>query len=263
MALRQRAAPATQDVASDVAPTAISTPQTLAVQTSIPDSSKYSLGAILATQARALVITTDDQYAAAGETISAIIKPARAQIETDFKESKDALYKAHKSVCALEKSYDAPYAQAEALLKAERDKYRRLQDEIARREQERLAREQAVRVEEQLAADAQRLLSSGDARDEAEAAEILEEVATGINPATFVVPALPAAKTLQTPGSSVRKLKRYSLLDPTKLKREYMMPDPDAIQNQVDKYGVLAEKICGEGSIKYFEKDSESFRKTV
>ena len=107
-------------------------------------------------QAEAMVIATDDDYAAAGE-FGKLLKRKAAEVTSFFKPMKDSAYQAHKAVCDREKAMLTPLRNAEATIKksmgaylTEQERKRREAEEEARRAAEE-ERERKLRPVDQSA----------------------------------------------------------------------------------------------------------------
>lgn len=207
--------------------------------------------------ARGIVITSDSEYAAAAEFRRECIAEPRRQLAEDFKPVKQGLDREHKRVCALEKKYDAPFKLAQeivdSLMFAWQDERKRQKEEEQRLLTESLRQD----AEREAAEEAAELIASGD--DEA-AEEILTSLATGKVELAVAPP--PMINTpLKVQGTSFRTLKRFEMLDESKLKRAYLIPDEKLIQNAVNAHGYDAERIVGEGSIRVYDKPSIGSRR--
>ena len=140
-------------------------------------------------QAKALVITTPEQYIVGADLLKAI-KATQAEIVETFEKPKRLAHEAHKAVIAAEKKHLEPAQQAERFIK---DKLNAYDDEQARiaAEQTRLAQEQANREAQE------RQLAEAIALEEAAKEtgdETLREEAEVVFAAPVVAPTVTVAK---------------------------------------------------------------------
>lgn len=165
-----------------------------------PDMEQQLTAAGLSTveQARAITISSNDDYQLAGEFIRDI-KTRAGDVVAYWKDPKSAAAKAHKDICAREKAMLEPLNQAEAIIKQTMMTYTR---KVA--EEERKAREEALRKQRE---EAERLLKEAA---EAEAKGNIIEAETTLSMAQMVEE-MPVAPVVATPapkaaGISTRKV---------------------------------------------------------
>lgn len=207
-------------------------------------------------EARALRITTDEEYEAAGKFLVEVVKPGLARVDEVFDPNIRRWHEGHKAALEEKRGHAAPLLEAERIVKGGITGWRQ---EVARRQElERRKAEREARERAEVAAREEALRLLGEGRHE-EAEEMLEELAEG------VVPTLPVpVRKVEAPrvaGISTRTLKRWRLVDVGKMKREYMVPDEKAIQAAVTAMGKRAEAVVGEGSIEYYEEESVGARR--
>lgn len=205
--------------------------------------------------ARSLTISDQSEYAAADLFRRECIVEPRRQIAKDFKDPKKKAYDGHRAICALEQKYDAPFKAAQEIIDVAMDRFQQQQKQI--REQEAAALLMSARIEsERIAVEqAEQLLASGNSESVEEAEELLEAVAAGtMQLSTSTVPIV--HNKIESDFSSYRSLPRFRVLDPSKIKPEFLMPDLDKIQSVVTEHKKRAEEIVGIGGIEYYEKGS-------
>lgn len=140
-------------------------------------------------QAEAMVIATDDDYAAAGE-FGKLLKRKAAEVTSFFKPMKDSAYQAHKAVCDRENAMLTPLRNAEATIKKSMGAYL-TEQERKRREAEEAARRAAEEERERKLREAAELEEAGD-KEGAEAA--MTEAVVMDEAVAYSVPAAPKPK---------------------------------------------------------------------
>lgn len=154
-------------------------------------------------QAEAMVIATDDDYAAAGE-FGKLLKRKAAEVTSFFKPMKDSAYQAHKAVCDREKAMLTPLRNAEATIKKSMGAYL-TEQERKRREAEEAARRAAEEERERKLREAAELEAAGDT----EGAEVaMTEAVVMDEAAAYSVPAAPKPKV-----SGVTSSKDWEIVD--------------------------------------------------
>lgn len=174
-------------------------------------------------QAKAIVVTDNASYAAAGELLIAI-KGIRKKIEETFKPIKQKMDAAKKEVLDQERAADAPLRQAEDYLKPQLANWDAMQERIRREEEAKLREEARKREEEARLAAAIEAEANGQKE---EATAILDEKPAYIPPVV-----LPKA-TPKVQGISYRETWNFRITNPDKLPREYMVPNETAIRKVV------------------------------
>lgn len=128
-------------------------------------------------EAESIIIETDEDYKAAAE-FGRAIKRRSAEVTAFFKPMKDAANKAHKEVCAREKTMLTPLVNAEKILKDTMGRYS-MEQERKRRELEEKMRRQAQEEADRKLAEAIAAEESGDKDRAAEAmldAQMIDQV---------------------------------------------------------------------------------------
>jgi hypothetical protein len=186
-------------------------------------------------RAQAITISNGADYDAAGEFLTAELKPMLKEISDTFGPIITATNKAHKAAVAQKKRHSKPLLEAEEIVKASMGVYHLEQKEIERQaERERLAvaRREA---EERALAEAAELEEMGE--DDA-AEEIISM------PATPVV-VKPAPAPPKTAGVSVRTKSKHRIINVAAIDRKFTMPDEKKIAQVVRSMGKDAEMIVG------------------
>ena len=173
------------------------------------------------TPAGAIVITTPEQRVAIGERrnlANAFIKSVREY----FKPMKKAADDAHALLCQREKQALSP-AEAEvadctqAMRAWDAEQERLAAEERRRREEQARKDEEARRLAEAVALE-QEAHATGDAALLAEADAVISEPIT--TPVVILPPAVP-----KVVGEVRRESWKFSVVDATKIPREYLVPD--------------------------------------
>lgn len=170
---------------------------------------------------QSMVVVTHEEYLLAGENFKEIGKKIQL-VKEKFKPSKDAAFKAHKEICALEKSVLDPMMDAESFLKRKiiswESEQRRIEreaaikaqkeaEEVARRERERKEKEraeQAKKDEEERLKVAEQLKKMGF-EEEAKEVEEIKQVEQVILPEEVpVIVAQPVEKIERVKGVGIR-----------------------------------------------------------
>ena len=186
----------------------------------------------LVEQAKSVSVTSPAAQEQASELLQAIAQ-MRKEIADTFKPMKDAAFKAHRTVCDQEKNLDAPLLEAERRLKnaiggfiaeqqrlareAEEAERRRLQEDADRKAQEesqRLAIEDAVALE---------------AEGRVEEAEAVLANPVPVAPVR-VAPAPVVPDVARVKGVSSRTVWKFRILDETKIPRDYLLVNEQAIR---------------------------------
>jgi hypothetical protein len=198
-------------------------------------------------QAQALPVRDDLELVAAGERLLVVIQ-GRKNIAAKFAPVIEAAHRAHKQALKLRDEVDAPFAQAERLLRDSRNRYslerQRRQEDEARRQQEeaRKAREAAeaqerARLEAEREAERKRLWAEGKRREAAavKAAPLPEVVIPEAPPAT------PPPPPPKEEGFSQRVHWRWELEDASKIPDQYWQVNEKLVGELVRKLGKDAE----------------------
>lgn len=137
-------------------------------------------------RARALTVTNQPEYEAAGELLGAI-KGLRAKISATFDPIVDAANRTHKEALARKKEHETPLVEAEGIIK------RMAGDYVARVQAERAAEQRRLEAQARERAEElrlQRALELEAAGDKEEASAIIEEPIAVVR----VQPSAPAPK---------------------------------------------------------------------
>jgi hypothetical protein len=205
--------------------------------------------------ARAFDLRTEGDYLASGEFLTTVVRPALDQIDEKHDRNVAAWNAGHKAALADKRRDAAPFLDAEAVVKAARERWRARQRELEREERLRLEREQQRAAEAGARAEARRLLEAGTVTAEREADQLMRDLGDGaIVPANPLPASVPRALP-RTEGTTVRQLKRYRVVDALAIKRDFLVPDEVAIQRVVTALGERAEQVVG--GIEVYLKDSE------
>lgn len=191
-------------------------------------------------KARSVVIVTVDDYKAADLEQMGLQKLEKLIVD-DFKPSRDAATKAFNAAKASttaireqEAKHLEPVQEARRVLKSKMSNWQDEQ-ELLRREEERKLREQARKLEEdRQIAEAELAEKAGD-KETAQA--ILEQPV--VTPPVVLPRAVPKSATL------IRKIKKYRVLDPSKVKRDFLILDEVKIGQVVRSMGQAAEALVG------------------
>ena len=161
----------------------------------------------------------------------------------------EAFNKAHKAATGLRTQYTADAENERKRLNGERSAWF-MEQERQRREATLRAQEEARQREEaRLLEESRQLEAQGDKQG---AAEVLEEALTVEAPAVVLPSFVP-----QIQGTSFRSVWKYEVLDPTKLKPEFITVNDKAIGATVRGSKKAAETICGApGAILVWEEKS-------
>lgn len=211
-------------------------------------------------KARALKITTHDEYVAAVE-FGKSIKKLMDQVVSTFKEPKDLASKTHKSICAKEKMHLDPLDQAIKIARKVCGDWQLAQDML--KKQAALAAQKAA----QLIADEQMRKDAAE-KEESRLAQACEFEALGYKDEANAILAIPVVATPIVPvmsiavddapkvnGTTSQKKYQYEIIDEKLIPREFLMPNEKLIANQVRAFG--ADFACP--GIKVFETRQVSF----
>lgn len=200
-------------------------------------------------QALDLVIVDNDDYLTAGTFLDMITARKKAVTELFEKPTKEAA-SVHKFLTTLRAGLLGSLVQAEELMKSRRGKYRA---DIERKDREDAeAKRKAVKEEQdqQALEEAARLEEIG----ETEAADaVIERAATAPAPPVYVPSSVPKEQ-----GHSYRKVYKFRVVDPDKIKREFLMLDESKAGAIVSRLGLDAMPIVG--GIEVYTEEIEVIR---
>lgn len=206
-------------------------------------------------ETKQLAATHRQEIRAALDFLEAMKRPAINRAWQDHQKGLDEL-----------KQLTAPWREADAIIKKAQDDYemglRREREEAARRAQEEIRKARERSLEEQLA-------QAQQARDGNQIMEVLER-------ASAPLPSIPVIHIpVKAEGSSTRGTHTYTLLDPGKIRPEWLMDQirieydkkgkcewlEKAIQREVNARGKGAVEVIGVGSIEYSDGVSTGVRR--
>lgn len=218
--------------------------------------------------AAALCITNESEYAAAGTFLSTVVNPGIRKAEGLFAPIRNRWKKMIADAKAGEQeTVNAQLELCEPLYEAKAAIDKMMKDfQIAERRRKELEVAKTRRLIQEAAesarlAEASELLASDNPTEAARGEEILNEVAGGwVRPAITLPTISATASAPKAQGTATRWLKRYRLIDKTKLKEQYKVADTVAIGKVVVRMGKAAEEEVGAGSIEFFEEPSLASR---
>lgn len=199
----------------------------------MPDTAPMqSAGTDLVTRAEAMKVTNAEQFQEAGQLLldaKALVR----KIQGEFAPSKKAAHEAHKSVVQLEaRMLEAPQ-HAENVLKRVIGAWQAAETKRIRDEEQRLAAIARKEQEDRQLAEAAQLEASGQK-------ELAEEVVSRPVVAPVVSIPKPAVR-----GVTTVMLRRYRIVDASKINRQFLIPDETAIRKVVEALGKDAEQVVG------------------
>lgn len=194
------------------------------------------------TFAKGLIIKSKEGY----ERAAAALKHIKSQldtIETARTKITKPINEGLRAINAQAKEASAPLLEDETLIKRAMRKFLDEEEEKRRAEQRRL--------DERAEADRQRLLEAAQRNEakgnENKADEFRERAQAVVAP--VVQRAAPAVAGITTP-----KVWRWELLDASKLKPQFLMPNEVAIRKTVLALGEQAPGVIGDGSIRVWQE---------
>ena len=196
----------------------------------------------LAMKAQAFVVSTTAEYQVAGVGLRQI-KGVLARIDALFEDSIRTAHAAHKALLALKDKVSSPLRAAETVLKNKMatfatEERRRKEEEARRAAEEARQKEEERAFNEAVAADA---AGHTDA-----ALEILDK--------PVLAPVIPIAEAPKAKGIAARKTFRFEIVDASRLRPEFLIPDERKIADLVRKMGKESEAIVGKGAINVREE---------
>lgn len=197
-----------------------------------------------------ITITDAASYTQVAE-LAQIFREGIRAVEEDFKEEKGLLNRLKTKLLDRIKKYSQPYELALQAANRMLSDWNRKQEEIRREQQ--AAAEQAAKAarEQQAIQEAARLEREGDNYG---AQQVIQDVLAAPAPAVVVQKATP-----KVAGTHFRKGKfRFEVTDQSKIKQQFLMtvPDEAQIKVMVERHGLNAIKIVGEG-IKVWQEDDK------
>lgn len=199
----------------------------------------------LVVRANAVLVTTDEEYEAAGRELFAVASLRKAITEA-FAAPKKAAHDAHKKIVALEASLlDGP-SSAERILKAKMLEFKRAEELRRQQAAAKVSAQMRKDEEDRRIAQAEAVHASGNA---AVAEQILD--------APITVPTV-SVQGPKAAGVSSRKVWKYRVTDANAVKREFLDLVKSRVDAAVKSLGKDAEKIVG--GIEVYEDESLSVR---
>ncbi|MFH0915371.1 MAG: hypothetical protein V1912_02860 [bacterium] len=160
----------------------------------------------------------------------------KKKIVEDFRDSKAAAKTAHQTICDQESAHLDKVEDAIKLGKGKLHIWSEAQEKLRREEEDRLRAEAKKKADEDALKAAEAAQKAGDA----EGAEvIIEEAAAAPAPVVVLPSATPKRQTV------IRMVKKFRIVAPGAIKREYMTPDSVKIGGVVRSMGKAAEQMVG------------------
>ena len=197
----------------------------------------------------ALTINSESQYAAASEYRATCIVAPLKQIDDDLGPIKQGQHQLWKKTIALMTRLAAPFNEAKGVIDTMMVDYR------TRERDAQLAKRAMLEQAMQDTANELALKEAGDlfeSGDEDDAIAALDKLASGdVEVASPTIPVVYDGPKVD--DSSVRTLKRFRVVDVSKISRQFLVPDTKAIQQVVTAMGEGAVDVVG--GIEYFERE--------
>jgi len=193
-----------------------------------------------ATQAAALAVTNDDQYAEAG-TVLKQIKALRKEIGNVFDPIIKKAHAAHKEAVARKRETDAPLVEADRTLRGRMGEY--YQEQERKRREEEAANLAAARKAEE-----ERQLRMAELAEANGETELAEEILAA-DPAPVV--AVPSAPKPTAENVHTQQTWKFRITDEAKIPRKYLMID-------TKKIGQIVRAMKSETDIPGIEAYAES-----
>lgn len=181
----------------------------------------------LSGQAQMLEIVDNDTYELAGK-LQIEIKDWIKVVENKFQDSCDAAFKAHRAITAFRNETLAPYQEALSAVNRDMTEYRAKIE--AKRQREAAAAAEKARKEAEEAR--KREIEAAKAAGDKEGARNLK--------AAPLAPVVAPVKTPEPPkvkGVTVRKVWKFTVIDPMKVPRKYLVIDEVAVRKVVNALG--------------------------
>ena len=187
-------------------------------------------------RARALAVTTDEQYVAAGEFLKGA-KATAAQVKAVFDPIVAKAHEAHKTATAARSQMLQPIEEAERIVKGAMVKF------VDQREAERRAAERKAADEALRKAEEERIARAVELEAEGKSAEAEVEIARPLVAAPVAPVAIAAPPKVA--GVSTKKVWRFEIVDVSAIKREFMVPNETAIRKAVESLNEGAAAVVG------------------
>lgn len=205
----------------------------------------------------AVRITSNEQYEEASEYVINVINTRLAKLDELCDSNIKRWFQGHREAIADKKRLAQPFIDAREAIDSARKAWVLESKRRQELEQRQLAASMTQAAEEQTALQAAEMFEQGNT---AEGDALLESLSSGLVTPVSAPPPL-TVRTPKADGTSVRMLKKYRLLDPSKLSRDFLIPDDDKIGKLVRAVGKDAEEMVGKGAIQYYEEPSIASRK--
>lgn len=183
-------------------------------------------------RARQITITNQPEYEVACAELVRVANVKRG-IVTAFAEPKAKAFAAHRAISKLENDLLAFPTEAERLYKGAIARYQSEQARIRREEQARIEQELRAKAEEDRLAEALALEAGGQP-------ELAERALERPVFAPVIEIAAPSA-----PGVTTRKHFSFRIVDPSKINRDFLVPDETKIRKTVNALGLDAIGLIG------------------
>jgi hypothetical protein len=191
-----------------------------------------------------IVVSDADAYVKATEQVQAL-KSVSEEISETMDPYKERAFKLHKALTGYTNKLLAPIEAETKRLKAEREAFAAEQERLRREAAQKASQEAYEREQARLIEEARQVAQSGD---NVAAEAILEEAVT-LEVAPVILPSTVPVMS----GTSFRSKWEWAIVDPTKLKPEFIQPKEKEIGAVVRSMHAGAEQLVGVGAIKVWE----------
>jgi len=193
-------------------------------------------------RAKVYAITTNAEFEGAGGLLVGI-KALMKEIATFCEPNISRWHEGHKAAIKERDDLRKPLVDAEWFLKSKMGDYRNKVRELEAAERSRLEAIARKEADERRAAEIAAAKESGDKMS----ARMLAKA-----PVT-VAPVAPAVEVPKAKGVAFKKKWKYRIRDEALIKREYMIPNEQAIRVTVERLGPTAAKMVG--GIEIYEEE--------
>lgn len=176
------------------------------------------------------------------EAMAEYLKTATAldkDIEKRFEPAAKAAHTAWTEITGLRGSLRAPVGRVLVLARDKMQKFATAEDAKRRAEEEKLRKEAWQREQERKLTEAVELDEAGD-----------KVAAEAVLAAPVVPPPVAPLARPSAAGITQATVKEFEVLDITKLKKEYLLPNTVELRKTVNALGEKAEEVVGVGAIK-------------
>ena len=199
-------------------------------------------------EAKALAVTTDDEYELAATFLKERCKAVQKEINATFDPIIKKQHAAHKEAVAQKNRIAGPIKEAERVVKFAMSTY------WQQKEKERLALEAEARKRAREEAEREALERAVQLEDEGRQEEAEAVIAEPVRPAPVIVDNAPP----KVKGVGVRRTWRYRVLDTKLVKQAYLVLDDKKIGQVVRALGKQAEEAVG--GIEVYEESTIAAR---